>query len=833
MYLSSIEPSRQWWRAGLKLLWVAYMLLTSFYCLLAYLPYTYYALIKAPPTESIPWFASHHVLLYWLLLLCTAGMNWRRRNKKSVILLAMLFVAGVLLIFHPVLAHLRSDTVAYVWSLVALAPLALLALVEIVNMWPEDRWLSQFSITFFPFVISAIVIALLTSLETQVAYYAAHHSISFDWKSVDLALWSLVSHVVLAILVVFGLNLLFLLSARTPYPRLVGIATIVVTTSVVLGAGLANFLHSAFSLSGAPSILYAGLLATSLVAQVCALQMSWHAHQRTSAPPAIRNRDRKLIWIAAFAGLAVLTLMLPLFVGDWDWNSIVERLNALLLWVVLPFGFCRILQRPRTYSVPALFAVMIIAGSTYKTLQWTEFVWARPLGLIDQDVTASMERYASEDISFQLTDRLLGNASAKEECGELCRVLRQYTNIRDAETTASVNLVENLTPIKTDRPNIFIFVIDSLRPDFLGPYNPNVDFTPNIDSLAKDSTVFRDAYTQYAGTTLSEPAIWSGALLLHSHYLHPFESVNSLEKLVKTDGYQMVVSVDTVLKEILSSDDHLIKLDSDKSTWNEFEMCSTVDQLTNTLDTRAERTAPIFFYAQPLNVHMAARNNLPTSVAAHWSRPGFNQKIAFKVHQTDECVGKFISALKTRGMYDNSVIVLTSDHGDATGEFGRKMHSSIIYPEVMRVPLIIHLPKSMQGKFVADHDSISTLTDITPSLYYLLGHGHVLENPIFGHPLFARTRQELDGYERSEVFFASDQVAVYGLLENGRYMYATYDSPARSFLFDLAHDPNAEHNILNAEEKKKYDERIIDYLKMIADFYGYKPGINSLLAAKR
>jgi len=52
-----------------------------------------------------------------------------------------------------------------------------------------------------------------------------------------------------------------------------------------------------------------------------------------------------------------------------------------------------------------------------------------------------------------------------------------------------------------------------------------------------------------------------------------------------------------------------------------------------------------------------------------------------------------------------------------------------------------------------------------------------------------------------------------------------------SALGSLANDPNAEHSILTAAEKKQYDERIIDYLKMIGDFYGYKPGIGNLLAS--
>jgi arylsulfatase A-like enzyme len=151
----------------------------------------------------------------------------------------------------------------------------------------------------------------------------------------------------------------------------------------------------------------------------------------------------------------------------------------------------------------------------------------------------------------------------------------------------------------------------------------------------------------------------------------------------------------------------------------------------------------------------------------------------------------------------------------------------------MRVPLIVHLPRSMRGRFTYDTDRIATLTDITPSLYYLLGHRPIRQDPMLGQPLFTETKEELDRYRRNELFLASDEVAVYGILDNGRYMYATYAYPARSFLFDLTKDPNAEHNILTAELKRHYDQRVIDNLKMIGDFYGYKIGINSLLTSEK
>jgi arylsulfatase A-like enzyme len=175
---------------------------------------------------------------------------------------------------------------------------------------------------------------------------------------------------------------------------------------------------------------------------------------------------------------------------------------------------------------------------------------------------------------------------------------------------------------------------------------------------------------------------------------------------------------------------------------------------------------------------------------------------------------------------------VTSDHGDATGEFGRRGHSISIFPEIIHVPLIVHLPAGMRGKLVYDDNRLSALTDITPSLYYLLGHRPIRSNPLFGRPLFAETREELDKYRRTELFLASDERAVYGLLaDNGRFLYTTYDFPAESFLFDLSQDPNAEHNLLTKPLQEEYAQQVIEQLHGVADFYGYKPGVGSLLAA--
>jgi len=204
------------------------------------------------------------------------------------------------------------------------------------------------------------------------------------------------------------------------------------------------------------------------------------------------------------------------------------------------------------------------------------------------------------------------------------------------------------------------------------------------------------------------------------------------------------------------------------------------------------------------------------------------------VHEVDEFLGEFFAWLKARGQYENSIIIVTSDHGDATGEYGRTSHSLVIYPEVMRVPLLIHVPEALRKNLVYDDSRVSSLTDITPTLYYLLGHRPIIAHPLFGRPLFATTLDELHLYRRDDLFLASDVRAAYGILaDNGRYFYATYDSPAQSYLFDLSSDPNGEHNVLTESLKRQYDQQVIDHLHALGDFYGYKPGFSSLAVASR
>ncbi len=819
----------------LRLLSGTYFVLTSLYCLLAYLPYTYTAFIKAPPYPWMPWFAHHQALLFWLAALAgvvaaegeAIGERIRTRDLRLLLPACLLAAIGFYLSARPFLPGLQSNRSAFWWSIASLLPVIGFSLWRSpVSIKTES---SRSAFGYSSGVLIAVAVSLVYLIGSRWQVYQESHSLGLQRQFGEIALWSVVSHIAVAMAILSGLNLIYFAASKTRAPRTVRRWLVGLSIVVILWIVTERFLDTAMSFDGWSAYGFALLFAVSLTLWGFALVSALIGRLVASDP---RSRlQTAALWIAIGA-LIVLALMSRTLIGGEDWNGFVGSTWALIFWIAM--SLCVYSLRPvrTSYSVAAVVGILLASAFVYKSLQFTQIFWSKPLGSTEDEISLTLEEYGGHDASFLLAHHVLGN-SRQEGCKDLCRILREYTNIRDTHIRQGVKLVESMTPASGERPNIFIFVIDSMRADYLGAYNPKVDYTPHIDDLARDSVVFQKTYTQYAGTSISEPAIWSGAELLHTHFPQPFDDVNSLRTLARTDGYELVVSYDTVLRQLFTPSDEVTKLDTDKDLWNRYEACSTVSELESHLDSRPDKARPVLFYAQPMNVHQFARNDVPSPTSRNWpDRPGLSTRITYEVHWVDSCLGGFVAYLKQRGLYDSSIIVVTSDHGDATGEFGRISHSTSIWPEIMHVPLIIHLPPAMRKGLVYDDSRLSKLTDITPALYYVLGHRPIRQNPLYGRPLLALTKEELDSYPKRDLLLASDVRAVYGILSSdGRYLYTTYDSPAQSYLFDLMADPNAQRDILTPPLKQRYDEQIIERLQLVGDYYGYKPGAASLLAS--
>lgn len=805
-----------------ELLVSAIVLLTSAFFFLAYIPYTNFFLIQAPPYHWLTWYMQHAPVLYCCaVVLIYIGSGDCRRKRWFLGAMVVQVVLGLWLLFGSVTQNAHSDWKSYAWSLALLLPFLGVLIGKVKGILsPNDGEVPSFS--YSSILLASGLVAILSAGGLATRTYAEAGQYTIGRNDAELMVWMVAAHLCVALLGLSVLNGLIAAARKFWRPST---ATrrlcCLIAGTVVLALALSHYFEGTLTFHGWELYAYAIPFSMALACSVAI--MLWpllDVYERQSSKRRLRAYALVILIDILIAAIA---LYVPTVIGGADWNNILQYSFNAVLWVLISVSVYLLRPCTKRYTAYAIIAVVLVTGAAYSGLELSSLAWARSLGSTPGEIDAQVRKYSDQNASFGMVYGAL-HPDSGTRCEGFCRILRQCTNMRDTVAKRDLTLVPELRKSAGPHPNIFIIVIDSMRPDYLGAYNPKVDFTPNIDKFARDSVVMKNAFTSYAGTTLSQASMFAGALLLHSHYPKPFSRQNSLLKLAEADGYKLVVSYDTVLRQLMDPADISVKLDGDKP-WNEIELANTFRQLQPMLDAQVRDKRPIFLFTQPINVHQGSSNRLAEMERENWQhRPGFNKVTTYRVHEVDRILGQVFADMRARGIYDDSIIVLTSDHGEGFVDSACQGHNVTICPEVLRVPLIIHLPKSIRSEVVYDDQQVATPSDIVPSLYYMLGHRPIERHEILGRPLFTNTREELESYRRQDLFFASDVRAAYGLLfENGRYMYVTYDSPAESFYYDLSVDPDGRQNIVTPEITQRANKRIIDYLFAIGKFYGYTP----------
>ena len=95
-----------------------------------------------------------------------------------------------------------------------------------------------------------------------------------------------------------------------------------------------------------------------------------------------------------------------------------------------------------------------------------------------------------------------------------------------------------------------------------------------------------------------------------------------------------------------------------------------------------------------------------------------------EIAYVDQQFGQLLDFMRAAGQYDDTLIVVAGDHGEAFGEHGDFVHGHLAYEEIMHVPLLIKFPAGMvvQGGAV---DALAQLTDVAPTVLDALGLGHL------------------------------------------------------------------------------------------------------------
>jgi sulfatase-like protein len=820
------------WHFAARIGFGVLVLISSLYAVLAYMPDTYFAFIQAPFQQWLPTLMRLQPALFLGLVSLLGISLWDLRAtaqdaRVSVVFIITNLTMVVWMVATAPFSHLLNDSRSFILALVILFPLLWLALADLRREWKTAPWNQPGAGTLrlWPAVALGLWVGILVPGTAYLRFAFNGQPPVLETNDYTLWFWAVITHVCFFAGLISIFNLIRGVSALSPNVSAVRFLMSTLFAFVAVRLLFAKIINPAVPFGGIESGVYATAIALASVTWIAALRVMWLRGSRAAGLPPDDRQKRRIIGAGLLLS-AAFALTAPAFIGVLDWNGILEKLTAVLLWVIL-FGLFLPVWPTRNNSARALpHAVVgiVVVGLLYVAGLWIQAHAAGTVGFKSQPVLdEAIGRHAFLDPSVQVINQVL-TSERSIPCDELCEFLNQQTNIPPSAYVkpVDVGLVQDLKAVPGPKPNVFIFVIDSLRQDYVSAYNPSVDFTPELGKFAADSVVMQNAFTRYGGTTLSEPSIWTGTMLLHKHFVQPFHSLNNLEKLLDVDGYRKFVTVDTTLRVLLQPAANTIPLDQDVKTWTDIDLCATTQDFESKLDS-GKSASPIFLYTQSQNVHTVSISSHASRIHPQRSYIGFDRSIASELERLDACFGGFVKFLKMRGLYDNSIIVVTADHGEALKEIGHRRHALAIHPEILRVPLIIHVPQRLLSSLYYDTSKVAFTIDVTPSVFYLLGHRPILNAQEFGRPLFTRDKAEHDSYLRDDYLVVSSYGPVYGLLSrNGQTLFVDNEVEKARQYFDLASDPRGEKNLITTDLAAKQGASLRQHVQAIADEYHFQ-----------
>lgn len=287
--------------------------------------------------------------------------------------------------------------------------------------------------------------------------------------------------------------------------------------------------------------------------------------------------------------------------------------------------------------------------------------------------------------------------------------------------------------------NVLLISVDALRADVLAPTEANRAAFPNIFALFADSTLFTRAFAPSAGTDLSLSGILTGRL-------DPFGRVDqTLAEGLTASGrisHGVIPSEvlryagKTLLTRGLATHDKLVNDAGERDVGSYTTGARTTALGRDFLDRHAAAgDAPFFLWLHYFDVHehdeVKPGDRDLAAIVADTTNLSKQDKYRAMLALVDVQIGELTRTLRERGLWDNTLIVFVSDHGEGLGDDPRlpDHHGRFLYNQLIHVPLAVRVP-GQPGSAVADPVSV---LDVPPTLLTLVGqpippgvHGHSL-----------------------------------------------------------------------------------------------------------
>ncbi|HKQ05556.1 MAG TPA: sulfatase-like hydrolase/transferase [Blastocatellia bacterium] len=348
------------------------------------------------------------------------------------------------------------------------------------------------------------------------------------------------------------------------------------------------------------------------------------------------------------------------------------------------------------------------------------------------------------------------------------------------------------------RLNVIYVFIDALRPDRLGAYGHTRNTSPNLDKLAARGTVFENAYTPAPNTFEALPKF------MQSSYWDA--QLPTWTEVLAQNNYNAILfprRIVTLLRHVRGM---TVAPHSADGTF-----AGSVDTAIDLLSKApADRPFAAYLYAtdphRPYRVHEGfdfGRND----------NEHYDSEIAYDDHQ----LGRLFDWMEQAGRMKDTMVVIMADHGESLGERGVHKHSSQLYNEQSRIPMIIYVPDTAPRRvsaYVSSVDLGATILNAVgldyPKDYAGVSLMPLLRGEAMAHPpIYAeQTTEEDSPYLPPEK----------NLVPNGKkYMVITQDGFKLVYnrdyyafeLFDLKNDPGEVRNLYNAQPERAAEMRAL------------------------
>ncbi len=379
----------------------------------------------------------------------------------------------------------------------------------------------------------------------------------------------------------------------------------------------------------------------------------------------------------------------------------------------------------------------------------------------------------------------------------------------------------SLLPTGSEQRNVVLVLLESTRAQSVTPYNEDLETTPFLDELAKNSLLAERAYATVPYSTKANVAINCGI------FSHPVQvsygllpeadpggiPARCLPELLKDQGYSTAYFTPSTQNfenfgDLVSNFgyDELYSFESIDE--QDFERMSgmTLSGLSGdevVLEPSEEWLTEQKEAGNPfLATYLTSATHYPYTVPDSYEQERFAE---------DEELNRYLNAIRLQdvfleslfdqyrnlGLYEDTVFVILGDHGEAFGEHGLYAHGNTPHEEALRIPMIVHDPRRLENG--ARVEAPVSQLDILPTVADLLGY-EIDGGAYQGSSLLGPLPED-----RSLHFSCWGAEACLASLEGTeKYIYYYDNQPDQ--LFDLSEDPLEQEN-LAGERQEDAEER--------------------------